>query len=64
MSSFINGLQIKLKAGGIVSCFNYRLTGMLSARSVSCRKGSVNFLFLFLVPNTLEAAERTIINRY
>lgn len=61
MSSFINGPQIKPKAGGMVSCFNYRLTGMLSARSVSCKKGSVNFFLLFLVPNTLEAAEHTII---
>lgn len=64
MSSFINGLQIKPTAGGIVSCFNYHLTGMLSVCSVPCKKGSVNFLLLFLVPNTLEAAECTIINRY
>lgn len=64
MSSFKNGLQIKPKAGGIVSCFNYRLTVMLSAGSVTCREGSVNFFFLSLIPSTLEAAEHTIINRY
>lgn len=60
MNSFINGLQIKPKAEGIVSCFNYPLTAMLSARSVSCRKGSVNF---FLAPNISKAVEH-IRNRY
>lgn len=59
MSSFINGLQIKPKAGGIMSCFNYSLTGMLSVHSVSCIKGSVNLLllFFFLALSTLQIAE-------
>lgn len=55
MSWFINGLQIKLTAGGITSCFNYCVTEMLSAGSLSSswrRNGSINFLWLPTVLGT------------
>ena len=65
MSSFINGPQIKLKAEGIMSCFNYRLTGNVKCMLTVLQYRKCKFpLTLFLVLNALESAEHTIINRY